>query len=203
MPAFRAADDERHLLLLGLLMGERQHGYRINDFIDRTLGRVSNMKRSTAYALLDRLHRDGLVRRSVETVGARPTRRVYALEDAGRQRFFELLRAILVQVDPVSTPADIALMFVDQLPADEAAQLLRRRRDGVRARLEQLEATPDHPAASGVMLATRRAAALARAEIAWLDRTLATGPFGTGSVGTGSIANGSIAHDPPRKEDPT
>ena len=33
--------DERHLLLLGLLLNQSQHGYSINEFIEKNLGHVS------------------------------------------------------------------------------------------------------------------------------------------------------------------
>jgi DNA-binding PadR family transcriptional regulator len=47
--------DERALLLLGVLRVQSQHGYQINEFIERTLGRVTDMKKPTAYAILERL----------------------------------------------------------------------------------------------------------------------------------------------------
>src|SRR5690606_35505164 len=87
--------DERHLLLLGVLMAQSQHAYRINDFIETNLGRVSNMKRATAYALLERLEKRGLVRMEVQTVGNHPPRKVYSITEAGKQAFLDLLQALL------------------------------------------------------------------------------------------------------------
>ena len=91
--------DERHLLLLGLLMAQSQHGYSINEFIEKNLGRVSGMKRATAYALLERLERKGLVRMETETVGNYPPRKVYSITPAGREAFFDLLQELLVETD--------------------------------------------------------------------------------------------------------
>ncbi len=61
--------DERELLVLGLLMTQSQHGYRINDFIERNLGQVSDMKKATAYAILKRLDKQGCVNVTVEQEG--------------------------------------------------------------------------------------------------------------------------------------
>ena len=41
-------------------MAQSQHAYRINEFIETNLGQVSNMKRATAYALLERLEKRGI-----------------------------------------------------------------------------------------------------------------------------------------------
>ena len=49
------------VLLLGLLTTQSQHGYQINEFIEHNLGRVSLMKKATAYALLTRMEAAGLV----------------------------------------------------------------------------------------------------------------------------------------------
>ena len=77
--------DERNLLLLGLLMAQSRHGYSINEFIERNLGRVSGMKRATAYSLLEKLERRGFVRMDVETAGSYPPRKVYSITPAGRE----------------------------------------------------------------------------------------------------------------------
>src|SRR5690606_37672307 len=132
--------DERHLLLLGVLMAQSQHAYRINDFIETNLGRVSNMKRATAYALLERLEKRGLVRMEVQTVGNHPPRKVYSITEAGKQAFLDLLQALLARVEEASSAADIALMFIDYLPGQRAEELLRRRLDDIRKQIRRLTA---------------------------------------------------------------
>ena len=82
--------DERALLLLGMLRAQSQHGYQINEFIERNLSRVTDMKKPTAYAILDRLARDGYVRVHSEQEGNRPPRNVYYLTVNG-VRWFELI----------------------------------------------------------------------------------------------------------------
>ncbi|HET8628279.1 MAG TPA: PadR family transcriptional regulator, partial [Thermomicrobiales bacterium] len=76
--------DERALLLLGVLMTQSQHGYQINDFIERTLCNVTAMKKPTAYLILDRLAAAGHVSVRSEQQGNRPPRKVYTVTDSGR-----------------------------------------------------------------------------------------------------------------------
>src|SRR5690625_1391587 len=99
--------DERHLLLLGLLMAQSQHGYSINEFIEKNLGRVSGMKRATAYALLDRLESQGFVEMTTETIGNYPPRKVYSITPDGRDAFLELLQNLLVHTTDSTEAADI------------------------------------------------------------------------------------------------
>ena len=58
--------DERTLLLLGMLRIESQHGYQLNEFIEHNLARVTDMKKPTAYALLDRLEQSGAITSRLE-----------------------------------------------------------------------------------------------------------------------------------------
>lgn len=164
--------DERHLLLLGLLMAQSLHGYSINEFIETNLGRVSGMKRATAYALLDRLERRGLVQGETEHVGNYPPRKVYSITPAGRETFFELLQELLVKAEEQSTAADIALMFVDWLDRDQTIALLRERARRLQALAAQLSATPSHTEAPGVDYAFQRKVALLQAEEDWLHRLI-------------------------------
>ena len=85
--------DERALLLLGALMIQSQHGYQLNDFIERC--RVAVMKKPTAYAILDRLAGAGHISVNVEQEGNRPPRKVYTITQSGQALFYDLLRANL------------------------------------------------------------------------------------------------------------
>lgn len=164
--------DERHLLLLGLLMAQSRHGYEINEFIDRNMGRVSAMKRPTAYALLERMHRRGLINMATETVGNRPPRKVYSITNEGRDAFYSLLRRGLSESDDPASTADIAIMFLDYLTPVEAIHLLAARDQRLVARLVDLEQTPRHTRASGVDFTVERAIALLNAERTWLKSAI-------------------------------
>lgn len=164
--------DERHLLLLGLLMAQSQHGYSINEFIENNLGRVSGMKRATAYALLERLEKQGLVDMTTETVGNYPPRKVYSITPAGRHAFLELLQKLLVKTDQRTEAAEIALLFIDYLEGDQKVSLLQRRAAKLQAQMLELRATPRHKDAPGVDYAIERKYVLLEAEHAWIVRLL-------------------------------
>ena len=164
--------DERHLLLLGLLLTQSRHGYEINEFIERNLGRVSSMKRSTAYALLERMHRQGLVTMSTRTVGNRPPRKEYAITEKGKEAFYALLRRGIAESDETLGPGDIAIMFLDCLPPDERIRLLAARDQRIAAQVAKLREVPKHAPASGVDLSVERAIALLEAERSWLKEAV-------------------------------
>src|SRR5436853_446216 len=107
--------DERVLLLLGLLSTQDQHGYQINEFIERNLGRVTQMRKATAYALLERMAAAGLVKSSIGQEGNRPARKVYSITLEGQQMLDRMLRDVVANPEVAAPPADIALMFIDHL----------------------------------------------------------------------------------------
>ncbi len=166
------AVDERHLLLLGLLMAQSQHGYSINEFIEKNLGRVSGMKRATAYALLEKLEHRGFVRMDTETVGNYPPRKVYSITPAGREAFFSLLEELLVDTDNGGSAAEIALMFVDWLDRERVVALLRERIERLEGAAAQLRAMPSHKDSSGVDYAVQRRIILLEAEADWLKQLI-------------------------------
>jgi DNA-binding PadR family transcriptional regulator len=169
--------DARALLLLGVLMDHSQHGYQVNDFIERRLARVYPMKKPTAYALLDRLETTGFIDVHTEQAGNRPPRRVYSLTDAGRSLFQALLEENLRAVDKTISAGDIGLIFLDRLERGVALAALRQRLAGIEAAVSEI------PSASSVRqnhehlrldLAFDRARHLGEAERAWLRETIAS-----------------------------
>lgn len=164
--------DERVLLLLGMLKVQSQHGYQINEFIERTLGRVTEMKKPTAYAILDRLSRGGYITVHSEQEGNRPPRKVYAITPAGEHLYYTLLRQHLA--DPERQPAagGIALMFLDDLSVEERTELLRRRVEKLDELIATYERAPRHEHGLGVDLALEQQLYLLRAEREWLTTVL-------------------------------
>lgn len=180
--------DPNTLLLLGLLKGQRQHGYQLNDFIERNLSRFTTLKKAAAYAALDRLEKSGLIEAHSEQAGNRPTRKVYALTSQGEQHFLDLLRAHLARPEPVAFYGDLGLMFLNQLPGQEAISLLSERAQAMDEQIASLERVPTHEGAMGsglfgVDLAVSRQLALLRADRAWLDVALSTLGLSTSSTG--------------------
>lgn len=170
--------DERTLLLLGMLRIESQHGYQLNEFIEHNLGRVTDMKKPTAYALLDRLEQAGAITSRLEQEGNRPPRKVYAITEQGRQIFLRLLSETLASAEPYVIAGDVGLMYLDALPLDEALMLLQQRLQGVRAQIAEIEKVPAHHSQGdihlgiGIDLAIEHQAMLLRADEAWLTRLI-------------------------------
>jgi DNA-binding PadR family transcriptional regulator len=163
--------DERILLLLGLLSTERQHGYQINEFIERNLGQVSQMRKATAYALLNRMSNAGLVEASSEQEGNRPPRRVFSLTPEGARLFSDMLVGVLAEPVIAEPPGDIALMFIDHLDRDVAVAAIEARIASLTVAIEALESSPPHGAGIGVDMAIRRRAVLLRADRDWFERS--------------------------------
>lgn len=153
-------------------MAQSQHGYSINEFIESNLGRVSGMKRATAYALLDRLEKRGLVRMTTEAVSNYPPRKVYSITPAGREAFLDLLQRLLVNTDDRTEAADIALMFSDYIDRKHMLSLLQERAAKLEAQMDEVQSTPSHEDAPGVDLALQRKFALLQAEHAWILQLL-------------------------------
>jgi DNA-binding PadR family transcriptional regulator len=164
--------DERALLLLGVLCAQSQHGYQLNEFIERNLGRVTGMKKPTAYALLERLEREGYVSAQVEPSGRFRDRRVYSITPRGRGLFLDLLRADLASGSSARPATDVAVMFLDHLPTEEAAALLRWRLRDVEAAVAAHNQAPAHGFGLGVDLAMDRTLAHLRADERWLQSAL-------------------------------
>jgi DNA-binding PadR family transcriptional regulator len=164
--------DERNLLLLGILKAQSQHGYQINEFIEKNLSHVTDMKKSTAYTLLDRLSDAGLVSMQQDQEGNRPPRKVYSITQAGENEFNALLKGILSKSDRLLFPGDIGLMFMDHLPISETVSCLEERLEQVDEQLQAHESAPGHGFGVGVDLAMAHHIAILRAESEWLHQVV-------------------------------
>jgi DNA-binding PadR family transcriptional regulator len=157
---------ERELLLLGLLRQEGRHGYELYDFIERTMQVCIDLKRPTAYYLLDKLAKGGYVEEREEQIGNRPTRRVYRLTTSGEAFYFELLRANLAGHTSPPFSDTIGLAFLDDLPAEESLPLLAERHSRIAEELSRMESVPVHP--GSMQLVIEHQITYLAAELAWL-----------------------------------
>ena len=164
--------DDRALLLLGILMAQSQHGYQIHEFIEKNLSRITDMKKPTAYATLDRLCEAGYVQMSLEQEGNRPTRKVYSITSIGVDHFFELLRSNLAQADKMNFSSDIGIMFIDHLPVEVSLSLLEERLRQLSAQIQQYETAPRHGFGLGVDLAVEHHLVHLKADHAWVCSVL-------------------------------
>ncbi len=159
--------DERVLLLLGLLSTQSQHGYQMNEFIEHNLGRVTLMKKATAYALLTRMEDAGLVEAEDAREGNRPTRRVYSITPDGTALMREMLISVLQEPSESLPPGDIAVMYIAALDVDTAISALEQRVATMDEQIAELESAPLHPNVVGVDLAIERRLTLTRADRDW------------------------------------
>ena len=166
--------DERSLLLLGMLVNQSQHGYQINDFIERNLSRVADMKKSTAYSILDRLASSGYVEMSTKQEGNRPPRKVYSITPSGQKVFRELLMDNLAAAEGTTFVVETGLMFMNHAPADEVHECLEQRLKRIREQQAAFASVPNHAIATGVNLAMDHHLAMLKAEEQWLREALAS-----------------------------
>lgn len=162
---------DRELLLLGLLRRGDMHGYRLNEFIERDMASCVDLKKSTAYFLLDKMLKQGWVAESEEREGARPPRKVYRITPAGEAEFQRLLRANLAAFQPALFPGDIGVAYADALPPAEALALLEARRAAMTAALAEARAAPPHAGALSWIVQHR--AYYLESELRWLDEVIA------------------------------
>lgn len=163
---------QRSLILLGLLMGQSQHGYQINEFIERNLNTITDMKKPTAYATLDKLNANGYIDIQHEQEGNRPPRKVYSINDKGRKLFFELLIENLSDFESFQYQGDIGLMFIDYLPIDQCIEALTARYEKNKKMLEQYLNMPAHTMQRGVNLAIEHKTVMLQTEIQFLKDTI-------------------------------
>lgn len=162
----------RSLILLGLLMGQSQHGYQINEFIEKNLCTVTDMKKPTAYATLDKLNQKGYIDIHFEQEGNRPVRKVYSINEKGRNYFYQLLLGNLTSAEKVNYQGDIGLMFIDFLPMEKVIPALEERLEKNKMMIQEYKQTPSHNARVGVNLAVKHKITMLEAEISFLENTI-------------------------------
>jgi DNA-binding PadR family transcriptional regulator len=123
---------ENELLILGLLRKQEMHGYQITELIDRNLSVCTDLKKSLAYFLLDKMAGEGWISFEETREGKRPVKRVYRLTEKGEAEFQRLLRENLAGYHRATFGSDTGVAFLDTLPAAEAIQLLRQRLEMIR-----------------------------------------------------------------------
>ena len=157
----------RKLLLLGLLRMQEMHGYQINELIDAHLGTSVQLKKPTVYKLLGDMLDEGWISCREEQAGNYPARRVYAITPQGEATFQRLLRQNLAGYKPASYLDSIGVVYLDALPAGEAADLLRERRAAVESFAQVIRDDENHQGAFQLMLSYHLCHL--EAELAWLD----------------------------------
>lgn len=162
---------ERELLLLGLLRRENMHGYKLNEFIERDMAACMDLKKPTAYFLLDKMAKQGWISMQEKREGNRPPRRVYKVTAKGEMEYQRMLRQNLATFSETKFPGDVGLGFADDLAPNEVLLLLAERRAALAARLDELSTVPEHRGA--LQLIVRHQQFHLETELRWLDQVIA------------------------------
>lgn len=162
---------DKKLLLLGLLRTGSMHGYQLNDFIESTLSTCVQIKRPTAYYVLNKMQDDGWVEESEEQEGNRPPRRIYSITPAGEAAFQKLLRQNLADYELAQFTGDVGLAFLEVLPPEEGLALLQQRRGIIEALLEETRTIPRHR--GSLQLTIEHQVHHLQSELEWLDAVMA------------------------------
>jgi hypothetical protein len=141
---------------------------------EATAAAVRTWSRERQILAVGLVDRPGLVRLArEERIGPRPPRRMDSVTGSGERRFLELLRPLLGPARDGGPSSDVALMFLDRLPADEALRCSRGRLAAAVEDARRLARTPSHGAQSAVDLAVWHMRACQEAEVACLRRLVA------------------------------
>jgi DNA-binding PadR family transcriptional regulator len=160
----------KKLLLLGLLRGQKLHGYGLVEYLQQHSTGGASIGKSNAYRLLKDMERDGLIRSVTERNGNLPERHVYAVTSNGESFFQDALLKELAKDATADQPGIAVLNYLDELDAAAAASQLQLRRNQVAAREAVLANVPEevlhlHPALD---LGLRQVVV----ELEWLDEKL-------------------------------
>ncbi len=161
---------ERELLLLGLLRQHRMHGYELSGVLGGALASCVDLKKPTAYFLLDKMAANGWARVKETREGNRPPRKTYTITTEGETEFQRLLRANLAEFDAPKAASDVAIAFMDALPPSEVITLLQDRRAILLAHLERAQSAPQH--SEGLQLLIDHQTYLLQSELSWLDSVI-------------------------------
>ncbi len=166
----------RELLLLGVLRHKQMHGYELHEFINRDLAFCTDIKKPTAYHLLQKMAEQGWITEIPETNAPtnRPPRTVYQLTPVGEAKFLDYLRQNLATYSPSYFNGDVGIAFIEALPPEEAVELLGYRKVALQKALDAV----NHPhveahGKGGMWLIIEHQKRHLQAEIAWLDDVIA------------------------------
>jgi DNA-binding PadR family transcriptional regulator len=161
---------DRELLLLGLLHHKDMHGYQLHEFINQSMASCTDLKKPTAYYLLDKMAAAGWITQTEEQAGNRPPRRVYTLTEEGEVAFQRLLRENLETHSPAYFTGDIGLAFLDAISPAEAHKLLSNRRETLAEHLAAVQHVPPH--AGSMQLVIDHLQHHLTLELEWLDEVI-------------------------------
>lgn len=176
----------KQLMMLGLLLEQPMYGQQIREVIEIHHDAFAQfLKKPTIYYQLDRLVLDGYLEVRAEEVEAPGPglaheavvlreRNVYHITEAGKERFFKLLRETLSRYAPGVSDVEISFFFLHHLQTQEAITLLEKRRQKIDETFQALQ--KQHASFDALDWAHRlvndHTATMLEAELRWLDRSI-------------------------------
>jgi DNA-binding PadR family transcriptional regulator len=124
------------LIILGRLMYAPYHGYLIMHVMSEMIGPWQKVSAGTLYPLLARLERQGLIQAqplSDQSPPHRRTARTYAITNAGRARFHQLMLDIASSIGEYQRLFHLKVPHLEFLTRDEQLHVLEHYRDYCRA----------------------------------------------------------------------
>ncbi|PKN86820.1 MAG: hypothetical protein CVU46_06395 [Chloroflexi bacterium HGW-Chloroflexi-8] len=143
---------EKELLLLGLLRKQKMHGYRLMEFIDSNLHICTDLKKPTAYYLLEKMEGFGWVIQHEDSNGKRPAKKVYEITDLGETIFQSTLRSHLEKFEPPFFSNDTVYIFWDTIPELDRINLLQKKKSIIENEIKNLEKIPEHFGGTQILL---------------------------------------------------
>lgn len=161
---------ERKLLLLGILNQHEMHGYQLFEYIDQGLSACTDLTKSTAYYLLNKMAEDGWITEEQIQDGNRPPRKVYHLTPQGEVEFRNMLSDNLAHYTVPNFSSDIGLALIDNLMTEETLDLLHKRRVSLLNALQTMQNVPEHR--GSLQWAIRHQIFFLQNEVIWLDQVI-------------------------------
>ncbi|MBN2004314.1 MAG: PadR family transcriptional regulator [Anaerolineae bacterium] len=146
------------LVILGLLRERPLYGYELKHIIEEHMGDWTNIAFGSIYYALGKLAEEGFVEQvGVEQEGARPSRTVYQITEAGRAEFLRLLRELWRSFERQYFDIDVGLAFMRALPVEEIKQYLQQRVTMLEEVLQHIQEHQDEQIANPNIPAQARA----------------------------------------------
>ncbi|MCP5500192.1 MAG: PadR family transcriptional regulator [Leptospiraceae bacterium] len=129
---------DKYLQILGILLHEGMHGYKINQMLDFT-GNSIHIGKANAYKILAKFEELGFVTQKKEAQSNFPDKNVYSITEKGKKEFNRLLRERLGETQPFEHPDGVSLNYIGLLEPKEAVSLLEKRKEALITRQAELK----------------------------------------------------------------
>lgn len=128
--------------ILSLIVEKPRHGYELEQIIEeRGMREWTEVGFSSIYYLLKKLEKKSFITgRTEHSEGRGPARKVYGATPEGVEACHEAVLEALEVPHPRYPPIQLGLANLEQVPASEALEALKRHRDGLDERLTRIRA---------------------------------------------------------------